>query len=112
LGADLPETRKRLPYNPAFMNPLDMDDAGLTDGVRVRIVSPHDSVFATVEADPTVRSGVVSMSHCWGGFPEDQDEQEGRYSATSRLVSSEWSAESINRMPVMSAIPVRVERAN
>jgi hypothetical protein len=27
-------------------------------------------------------------------------------------VSAEWAAESINRMPVMSAIPVRVERTN
>jgi anaerobic selenocysteine-containing dehydrogenase len=112
LGADLPQTRKRLPYNPAFMSPFDMGDAGLTDGDRVRIVSQHDSLFAMVRADPSVRSGVVSMSHCWGGFPEDEEEQEGRYSATSRLVSSEWSTESINRMPVMSAIPVRVERAN
>ncbi len=112
LGADLPLTRERLPYNPAFMNPGDMADAGLTDGERVRIVSPHDSLFAMVKADATVRGGVVSMSHCWGGFPDDEDEREGRYSATSRLVSAEWAAESINRMPVMSAIPVRIERTN
>jgi len=43
---------------------------------------------------------------------DDEDEREGRYSATSRLVSAEWAAESINRMPVMSAIPVRIERTN
>jgi anaerobic selenocysteine-containing dehydrogenase len=112
LGADLPQTRVRLPYNPAFMNPADMERAGLRDGERVRIVSPHDSLFAMVKADDTVRGGVVSMSHCWGGFPDDEDEQAGRYSSTSRLVSAEWAAESINRMPVMSAIPVRVERTN
>lgn len=112
LGADLPLTRERLPYNPAFMNPGDMADAGLSDGERVRIVSPHDSLFAMVKADATVRGGVVSMSHCWGGFPDDEDERAGRYSATSRLVSAEWAAESINRMPVMSAIPVRIERTN
>ena len=40
------------------------------------------------------------------------DERDGRYGPTSRLVSGEWAAESINRMPVMSAIPVRVERIN
>jgi anaerobic selenocysteine-containing dehydrogenase len=112
LGSDLPATRERLPYNPAFMNPADMADAGLADGERVRIVSPHDSLFAMVKADATVRGGVVSMSHCWGGFPDDVDERDGRYSSTSRLVSAEWAAESINRMPVMSAIPVRVERTN
>ncbi|MEN3974188.1 molybdopterin-dependent oxidoreductase [Emcibacter sp. SYSU 3D8] len=112
LGADLPLTRERLPYNPAFMNPGDMAAAGLSDGERVRIVSPHDSLFAMVKADATVRGGVVSMSHCWGGFPDDEDEREGRYSATSRLVSADWAAESINRMPVMSAIPVRIERSN
>ena len=112
LGSDLPATRERLPYNPAFMNPADMADAGLADGERVRIVSPHDSLFAMVKADATVRGGVVSMSHCWGGFPDDLDERDGRYSSTSRLVSAEWAAESINRMPVMSAIPVRIERTN
>ncbi|MGE4060970.1 MAG: molybdopterin-dependent oxidoreductase, partial [Sphingomonadales bacterium] len=74
LGADLPQTRDRLPYNPAHMNPADMSAAGLADGDRVRIVSPHDSLFAMVKADPTVRGGVVSMSHCWGGFPDDEDE--------------------------------------
>ncbi len=110
LGADLPRTRERLPYNPAHMNPADMAAAGLADGERIRIVSPHDSLFAMVKADATVRGGVVSMSHCWGGFPDDEDEQSGRYSATSRLVSAEWAAESINRMPVMSAIPVFIER--
>ena len=112
LGADLPQTRERMPFNPAHMNPDDMAAAGLSDGERVRIVSPHDSLFAMVKADATVRGGVVSMSHCWGGFPEDEDERSGRYSSTSRLVSAEWAAESINRMPVMSAIPVRVERTN
>ncbi len=112
LGGDLPATRERMPFNPAFMNPDDMAAAGLADGERVRIVSPHDSLFALVKADPTVRGGVVSMSHCWGGFPEDEDDEAGRYSPTSRLVSAEWSAQSINRMPVMSAIPVRVERTN
>lgn len=112
LGTDLPATRERLPCNPAFMNPDDMARAGLIDGERVRIVSPHDSLHAMVRADATVRGGVVSMSHCWGGLPGDEDERDGRYGPTSRLVSGEWAAESINRMPVMSAIPVRVERIN
>jgi anaerobic selenocysteine-containing dehydrogenase len=110
-GSDLAATRERVPYNPAYMNPEDMAQGGLSDGERVRIISPHDSVFARVKADPMVRGGVISMSHCWGGLPDDEADRDGRYSATGRLVSAEWRAQSINRMPVMSAIPVRIERA-
>lgn len=111
-GTDLPLVRERMPFNPAFMNPGDMAQAGLADGDRVRIVSPHDSLLARVRADETVRGGVISMSHCWGGLPGDADEKDGRYAPTSRLVSADWAAEDINRMPVMSAIPVRIERTN
>jgi anaerobic selenocysteine-containing dehydrogenase len=108
-GTDLEATRARLPMNPAFMNPADMAASGLAEGDTVKVVSRRGSLLATIKADPTIRAGVVSMSHCWGGFPEYDDERQGRYASTNRLVDADWKAEPINRMPVMSAIPIRIE---
>src|SRR5262249_50632373 len=66
---DLPAIRRRRPYNPAYMNPDDLAAQGLASGERVEIVSDHGRIPAIVAADADLRSGVVSMTHGWGGSP-------------------------------------------
>ena len=109
-GRDLPGTRKRFPRNAAWMAPADAAALGVADGDRVRITADADAIIAEVRIDAAVRPGVVSMSHGWGGLPETSDP--GRDGAsTARLVARDRAVQTINAMPRLSAIPVRLERA-
>jgi anaerobic selenocysteine-containing dehydrogenase len=105
---DLPGIRRRRPYNPAYMNPADLAAKGLKSGDRVEIVSDHDRIPAIVEADDTLRPGVVSMTHAWGGMPGEETEYAKEGSATNALVSTDHDYEAINAMPRQSGIPVNV----
>lgn len=78
-----------------WMNPEDLTALGIPAGTLVEIESPHGSISAALLGDRNLRRGVVSMPHCWEG------------ASTARLVDS-GQRESINAMPRMSAIPVRV----
>lgn len=106
----LPVIRARHPGNPAWLNPDDLAVAGLADGETVRIVSPHGSVRAVVRADDTVRAGVISMTHGWGGTSDAPEHDLEQGSSTNRLTSTDAGRDPINAMPVMTAIPVRIER--
>lgn len=105
---DLPGIRRRRPYNPAYMNPVDLAAQGLKSGDRVEIVSDHDRIPAIVQADNTLRPGVVSMTHAWGGMPGEETDFEKEGSATNALVSTDHHCEPINAMPRQSAIPVNI----
>jgi anaerobic selenocysteine-containing dehydrogenase len=107
---ELPTIRKRLPYNPAYLNQDDFDDLGIVQGDTIRIVSEHGAINAIAKLDDTVRSGVVSMTHCWGGLPEDYPGKTATGTSTNLLVSSERNIEPINNMPRYSAIPVYLEK--
>jgi anaerobic selenocysteine-containing dehydrogenase len=107
----LPVIRKRHPYNPAFMHPSDIEALGLKDGGSVRIVSAHGSIPAIVEADESLRPGVVSMTHGWGGMPDEEADYAAHGASTNLLTTTDTGLDPINAMPVMSAIPVRVEPA-
>jgi anaerobic selenocysteine-containing dehydrogenase len=105
----LPVIRARHPYNPAWLHPDDLAAAGLAEGDAVRIVSAHGSIGARVHADDTVRSGVVSMTHGWGGPPEAAEDYLRDGACTNRLTTTA-TLDPINAMPVLTAIPVRIER--
>jgi anaerobic selenocysteine-containing dehydrogenase len=94
-------------YNPAYMSPADMADLGLAPGDQAEIQSDYSSVTAIVEPDDRLRSGVVSMSHCYGGLPgEDEDPERG--ASTGRLIDARSHFQAINAMPTMSGLPVRI----
>ena len=57
------------PYNPAFMNPADLERLGIQSGGVVEIRSRHGMITGIVEADRGLRAGVVSMTHGFGGIP-------------------------------------------
>ena len=108
IGMFLPTTRKRDPYNPAYMNPDDLADLGLKSGDRIEISSDHARITGIVEADETVRRGVVSMAHAWGGLPGEPVDVAQYGSNTNFLISTDSNVEAINAMPRMSAIPVNI----
>lgn len=102
--------RERNPGNPAYLHPDDLASLGLTPGAAAEIVSRHGRLRTKVAADDTLRRGMVSMSHGWGGLPGVAGTEAGIWpgACTGLLVSSEHYCETINAMPRMSAIPVAV----
>jgi anaerobic selenocysteine-containing dehydrogenase len=105
----LPLIRRRHPYNPAYLHPDDLARLATHAGVRARIVSATGSLTAILEPDEAVRPGVISMSHGWGGLPDAQGEESGYGACTNLLTTTESGRDPINAMPIMSAIPVRIE---
>ena len=107
---ELPAIRRRRPYNPAWLNPRDLEELRLVSGDKVEIVSDHGRIIAIVQPDESVRPGVVSMSHGWGPLPDSAGDEGSQGSPVNRLVSSERDVETINAMPRQSAIPVNIVR--
>jgi anaerobic selenocysteine-containing dehydrogenase len=105
----LPSVRRRIPYNPASAHPHDMEAMGLEDGDDVAVMSEHGRIAAVIHADATLRRGVIAMSHGWGELPRENQPHRQVGSSVSLLISSSADLESINAMPRLSAIPVRVE---
>jgi anaerobic selenocysteine-containing dehydrogenase len=106
-GRNIPAVRKRMPYNPAYMNPEELTRLGLQSGDHVTLTSDSGSIPAIVEADATVRAGVISMSHGFGGMPGHND-YAVTGSSTGELISTDRDLDPINAMPRMSAIPVNI----
>ncbi|RJG18914.1 molybdopterin-containing oxidoreductase family protein [Massilia cavernae] len=104
---DAAKSRARIPDNPAFLHPDDFAQLGLTDGEKVAVVSATGRVTAIARCDPTLRRGMVSVTHCWGAGSDDEHQIP---ESTSRLVASDTGYQSINGMPIMTAIPVEVLR--
>jgi anaerobic selenocysteine-containing dehydrogenase len=108
VGRDFPETAKRGPTNPAFMNPGDLEKLGIAAGGLVEIASAHDVIVAVAEPTDEVESGVISMAHCFGAAPDEPDDVRRFGSNTSRLVAVDGSFDPITGMAPQSAIPVVV----
>lgn len=106
MGATLPELIRMLPRNVAAMNPQDLASLGIARGEAIEITSDHGSIRLLTEADETVRRGVVTVSHGFGGLPEESDPMLG--ATPNRLISTDADIQTINAMPRMTAIPVDV----
>jgi anaerobic selenocysteine-containing dehydrogenase len=98
----------RRSFNPCFAHPSDLAVIGAAPGDLVRMTSDHGSIVAVVEADDTMRPGAVSITHCYGNLPgEDDPLTDG--ANPSRLLDLEHGAQTINHMPWMTAVPVTLE---
>jgi anaerobic selenocysteine-containing dehydrogenase len=108
---DLPALRAKWTYNPAFMHPAELARRGLAPGDVIEIESDHARILGVVEADATVREGLVSMSHSFGGAPERDSDVREIGGNTGRLTSVERDYDRFSGLPRMSNIPVRIARA-
>ena len=108
IGMQVATIRQRNPFNPLHMNPQDIAELGLRPDALVRIESDAGSISAIVHSDATLRTGVVSMSHNWGGADNNPSSYEQHGASTNLLISTDSLYESINAMPRMSAIPVAI----
>ncbi len=109
-GHDVPSLTRQYRYNPAFMNPVDLDALGLSSGDVVEIRSSHDSILGIVERAPDVKAGVISMTHCFGAAPGDDSDLESIGSNTGRLTPVDREYDPYTGIPRMSAIAVNVCR--
>jgi anaerobic selenocysteine-containing dehydrogenase len=102
----------RRTYNPAFMHPDDMAGLSLAAGAMVEIASRHGKVVAFVEPDPSLRPGVVAMTHGFGArFGRAYDPRRDGANVNDLL---SWSDDFDPRhgMPRMSAVPISVRASN
>lgn len=109
---DIPSLSKGAPpYNPAFLHPDDIAQLGLSEGDRIVLESPHGKVSGIVASDPSLRDGLVSMAHAYGGLPDEDSDIAAIGSSTSLLVSTEDSYDRYSGIPRMSCVPVKVSAA-
>jgi anaerobic selenocysteine-containing dehydrogenase len=81
---------------------------GLSENDEVEIVAETGRLAAEVRIDKGLRQGIVSISQCRGPLPDEEGEAAG---STSLLVRMDRDVETINAMPMMTAIPVNIVRA-
>ncbi|WP_157215209.1 molybdopterin-containing oxidoreductase family protein [Flavisphingomonas formosensis] len=112
VGRDLPTTRKRVPYNRAYMNPDDLAVLSIGAGDEVEISSARGSVVAVAESDATLRRRVVTLAHGFGGLP-DAASNRGYYQdgVSTNLLLDDERRETINAMPQMTGIRIALRRA-
>lgn len=108
-GQDLDGLRTRWAYNPAFMHPDDLAREGLAKGDLVEIVSRSGAILGLVEPDDTLRTGIVSMVHSFGGLPGEQDKQVRDWGTnTGRLLRVDEDVDRYTGQPRMNNVPVAV----
>ena len=109
---EISSLRKRLPHHPAYLNPTDMETLGLSDGDVIKITSEVSSIQCVVYKEDGIRRACVSVPHCWGTTPEEADDPLGAGGNTGRLSTTERNYDKISGIPIMSAIPVRLEQSS
>ncbi|HQR04129.1 MAG: molybdopterin-dependent oxidoreductase [Proteobacteria bacterium] len=110
-GQFVPSIRARHPYNPASLHPDDLAALGVVAGERIEIRGNHGRLIAVAAADDTLRRGVVSISHAFGGLPDDEKTVSAGVNS-NLLTSIEAGRQTINAMPRMTAVPVNIRRAS
>lgn len=97
-----------LPHNPAYLNPADLQSLGLASGDLATIESAHGAIHAVVDADDSLRLGVVSITHGFGTAPVGAEDPRAQGCNVGRLLRSDLEFDPITGIPRMGAVPVRV----
>jgi len=107
---DAEKTRRRYPTNPVFMHPDDIETYGLEHGGPVVVESRFGAVNGVLKKDPSMKPGVVALTHMWGTALRDAgNDPKGSY--TGRLISLKKNLQTINNMPQFSGVEVSVRPA-
>ncbi len=105
---DSPRTRKLHPLNHAFMNPLDMAEAGIAEGALVEITSDSGAIRTLAKSEDNLRRGIVSMTHMFGSLRGSGDPVADGGGNVGELTSLSRHRQPINFMPRFSGVPVNV----
>ena len=95
-------------YNPAYMNPEDMQSRNLIDGDKLSIRSAHGSVQAIVETDQDLPPGSVSLMFAYGPNTENTDDVKNVGTNPNQLMSCDTVFDRYTGQPRMSNLPVDV----
>jgi anaerobic selenocysteine-containing dehydrogenase len=94
------------------MNPVDLENLGISNGDVVKISSARATITSVAVAAPDVRPGCVSLSHGWGGNPDEADDPRNQGGNTSRLSFNDRDFDRRTGIPRMSNIPISVSLAS
>ena len=111
IGRTNPKLAAKRRHNPAYLNPADLARLGMATGDVIRIRSRHGEIQGVAEAEPRLREGTLSMSHCFGTNPDEADDPLGQGGCTSRLMDANAAYDPGFGQPRMGAIPVCIEPA-
>jgi anaerobic selenocysteine-containing dehydrogenase len=111
-GQDIEKLTRARSYNPAYVNPDDMDDLGLMEGQMVEIRSQYGRLEGVAARDPALRRGVISMTHAFGQNPGDEQDPVRFGVNTNQLLSISAEFDRITGMPRMGAVPVSLAKVD
>lgn len=111
-GRALPSLTRGKPWNPAHAHPDDLAALGVASGDVVRIRSRHDEALAVIEADDTLRRGVIAMTHAFGANPDEREDPRAVGTPLGRLLRLDDEYDPISGIPRMGALPVAIERVS
>tara|TARA_B100001540_G_scaffold307189_3_gene320185 strand:- start:90 stop:2249 length:2160 start_codon:yes stop_codon:yes gene_type:complete len=94
--------------NPAYLHPEDLQELGLRSGETAKLQSEHASIQVIVEADSSLRRGIVSMSHCFGSVPGEAENLALSGANASKLIAVDRDFDPLMGMPRMSGFAVKL----
>ena len=100
---ELPALKRKVPYNPVFINPEDAQQLNLSDGDDVQISNQTATVSGHVAVSKDIRRGVIASAH---GFKNDE-----KNINTGTLIDDKENHDVYSGLPIMSGIAVRVSAA-
>jgi anaerobic selenocysteine-containing dehydrogenase len=106
VGHRLPALARRRAFNPAYLHPAEAAQLGVQAGDELILESDHGLVRAIAQPADDIRRGVVSMAHCFPSFLDEAG------ASAAELIDDARNYDPISGLPRMSAIPVRVRRAD
>jgi anaerobic selenocysteine-containing dehydrogenase len=112
IGRMNPKLGGKRAYNPAFLNPADLDRFGIAAGDVISIHSRFGNIYGVAEAEPKLRAGTLSMAHCFGPNPDEDSDPRLQGGCTSRLMDANAEYDPIFGQPRMGAIPVKIARVD
>ena len=107
-GQELSGLARKGVTNFAYMNELDVEALGASNGDLIEIESETGRIRGVIEATDELKPSVISMAHAFGGGPEVDGEERLFGSSTNRLVDSATNYDPISGMARQSGIPVNV----
>jgi len=107
-SCNIPATNRGTPYNPLFVHPDDLAMLQITPGDLVTITSDLSSIPAVIEADDSMRRGVVAMWFGFGRRPDTDDLVREVGTNANRLVASDAVYDRYTGQPRMSNVPVKI----